>query len=157
MEDVLQALADSPAAVALRRPGAAYPLVNAAHIFSLALVVGSATTLDLRLLGFFRTYSLRAMGPPLARMAAVGVCFALGSGFLLFIVRPDEYVGNPAFRAKLVLVAAGIANASVARSLPDWSRALAGDDVAIALKLSALVSLLLWPAALIAGRWIAFV
>jgi hypothetical protein len=156
MEGVLQALSDSSMAAALRRPGAAYPLVNAAHIFSLALLVGSVTTLDLRLLGLFRAYSLRAMGPPLSRMAAVGVFCALVSGFLLFSVRPDEYASNPAFRTKLVLVALGIVNGLSVWLLPHWPRALASDNVPMALKLSALFSLLIWPAALVAGRWIAF-
>lgn len=156
MDGALQALSDSAIAEALRRPGVAYPLVNAGHIFSLALLVGSVTILDLRLLGLFRAYSLSVLGPPLSQAAAVGISAALVTGVLLFSVRPDEYVGNPAFLSKLVLVAAGVVNASMARALPHWARALADGEVPMALKLAALVSLLVWPAALIAGRWIAF-
>jgi hypothetical protein len=157
MEEALQALANSPIAEALRRPGVAYPLLNAGHIFSLALLVGSVTILDLRLLGLFRACPLRSFAPPLSLMAAVGVAAALASGVLLFSVRPDEYAGNPAFQAKLVLVGLGVVNALIARLLPQWSHALAVNEVPMTLKLSAAVSLLIWPAALIAGRWIAFV
>ena len=157
IEAALQALADWSVAAALRRPGAVYPLLNATHIFSIALIVGAATTLDLRLLGLFRAHPLGALGPPLSRMAAVGVLFALISGFLLFLVQPAAYASNSAFRIKLVLVAAGIANALIVRGLPHWPRALAGGEVSLALKLSALLSLLIWACALVAGRWIAFV
>ena len=76
---------------------------------------------------------------------------------LLFVAQPVEYAGNPAFRTKLVLASAGIANAVILRRLPHWPRALAGEEIAPALKLLALLSLLIWTGALVAGRWIAFV
>ena len=95
--DLLQALAESRLAVALRQPGMVYPLVNAAHIMSLGLVFGTIAVLDLRLLGLFGAYSVRELGPPLSLVSAFGVVLALVTGFLLFSVRPDAYARNAAF------------------------------------------------------------
>lgn len=156
MDELLQSLSDWRVAAALRQPGAAYPLLSAAHIFSIALLVGAITTLDLRLLGLFRSHAVGALGPPLSRVAAVGVVFALVSGFMLFVVRPAEYAGNAAFLTKLGLVTMGVVNALIVRRSPHWTRALAGEDVPLALKLPALLSLVIWIGALVAGRWIAF-
>ena len=154
--DILQALADSAPAVALRRPGPAYPLLNAAHIMSIGLVFGSAVVLDLRLLGVLRTPSVRDLGPLLSQAAAVGVCLALATGLFLFSVRPDAYARNPAFLLKLTLVALGIANAFALRMGRHWRQALDGGDVHLRVKTAAGVSLAIWAAAIIAGRWIAF-
>lgn len=156
MIECLQALSQWPFAVALRESSVAYPLANAAHILAIGLIVGTTVALDLRLLGLFRSYELRALGPPLARIAAAGVILAAITGFLLFIVQPVTYVRNEAFLIKLGLVGLGIANAAILHGLPHWRRALAGQGVARTLKLSALLSLLIWVAAVVAGRWIGF-
>ena len=156
MEALLQPLSDWSVAAALRQPGAAYPLLNAAHIFSIGLIIGAIVTLDLRLLGLFRAYAVSELGPPLSRVAALGVLLAVISGFFLFIVQPVTYAGNTAFLIKLALVALGISNGLILRLLPQWRRALAGGDAGLALKLSALLSLLIWASALVAGRWIGF-
>jgi hypothetical protein len=71
-------------------------------------------------------------------------------------VRPLAYVANPAFLLKLGLVALGIANALAVRLNPAWQRALADGGVAGSLRVQALVSLCIWVAAVLAGRWIAF-
>ena len=49
--DWLEAL---PLAAWLRRPTPAYPLVNAAHILGIGLILGAILPLDLRLMGVFR-------------------------------------------------------------------------------------------------------
>lgn len=156
IEALLQPLSEWSVAAALREPGAAYPLLNAAHIFSIGLIIGAIVTLDLRLLGLFQAYAVGALGPPLSRVAAIGITLAVISGFLLFVTQPVTYAGNPAFLIKLALVALGIANALILRFLPHWQRALAGGEVDIALKLPALFSLLIWVGALVSGRWIGF-
>lgn len=84
-------------AVALRQSPALYPLANAAHILGIGLLVGAIFTLDLRVLGAFRQAPLTVLGPPLVRMAAIGLGLALVTGFLIFTVRPAGYAANPAF------------------------------------------------------------
>ena len=144
-------------AVALRQSPALYPLANAAHILGIGLLIGAIATLDLRVLGAFRPAPLAVLAPPLVRMAASGLVLALVTGFLLFTVRPAAYAANPAFLAKLGLVAAGLLNVLVLRRGAGWRQALAGGAVGWPVRLAAALSLLVWTGAVLAGRWIAFV
>jgi hypothetical protein len=154
--DLLQALAAWPVAGFFRDSTIAYATLNAAHIFSIALLVGSIVTLDLRVLGFFRRFELSEMAPPLSRVAATGVLLAATTGFLLFSVRPLAYAQNPAFLIKISLVALGVGNAVLLRTKRDWRDAAAGDPVADSVRAAAFGSLLIWAAAVLAGRWIGF-
>jgi hypothetical protein len=154
--DLLQLLAEWPVAAALRRSTVLYPLVNAAHILGIGLLVGAICTLDLRILGLFRHAPMAVLAPPLVRVAASGTMLALFSGFLLFSVRPSAYAANPAFLVKLVLVAAGLLNILLLRLGRGWGRALAGEPAGAAVCIAAAASLMLWLGAILAGRWIAF-
>jgi hypothetical protein len=155
--EFLEALSGWPPAVALRGSLWLYPLVNAAHIFSIGLILGSIVTLDLRVLGLFRTAPLAALSPPLTRMAMTGVFLAALTGFLLFTVRPQAYAANPAFLIKLGLVALGILNALVFHTGKSWRMAVEAGTAPSSIKLAALFSVLIWAAAVLAGRWIGFV
>lgn len=153
----LQWLSQTPLAEALKRSGTLYLFVNAAHILSIGLIVGAILPLDLRLLGLFRGYPLSVLASYLSRSAAVGVLLAVTTGAVLFSVRPLEYAANPAFLTKLVLVGVGAANAMAIRWSRGWKVALHGGGVSPLLRLQAALSLLVWPAALVSGRWIGFV
>lgn len=145
-----------PLAAWLRRSTFAYPLVNAAHILGIGLILGAILPLDLRLMGAFRAAPLPALGPFLSRAAAVGVALALVTGLLLFLVKPADYLANPAFLAKLGLLALALANVALIHLGPGWRRATTERGVSRALRLSAVASMLLWLGALVAGRWIGF-
>lgn len=156
MLDLLSAVVDRWIAVAPDLVGPAYPFVSAAHILSLALLVGSIAVLDLRLLGAFRTTPAAGLAGPLVRVAGWGLAFALLTGLLLFSVQPGHYLANPAFLLKLALVTIGILNAWVLGRLTRRPRALQGEAFPVAIRVSAGVSLSVWVAAIVAGRWIAF-
>jgi hypothetical protein len=154
--EALSALSEWPVAEALRRHGTAYLLMNAAHILSFGALIGSILTLDLRILGLFGGVPLAALAPPLIRVAGWGLGLALVTGFMLFSVRPLSYVQNPAFLAKLALLVLGIANVAVVHFGRRWKAALSGSRIAGVLRGSALVSILIWAGAVVAGRWIGF-
>jgi len=154
--ELLEALGQFPLAAALRRSTTAYATLNAAHILSIGLVIGSIATLDLRLLGLFRSAPLSALAPPLTRVAAAGVLLAMTTGFLLFSVRPVAYANNPAFLIKISLVALGVANALILHRNWRWRAAHGGAPPHISVRLAALASLLIWAGAVLAGRWIGF-
>ncbi len=154
--EFLQALSDWPVAAAIRQSRVLYPLINAAHILSLGLVIGAIATLDLRLLGLFRNASLAELAPPLWRVAGVGVLFAVTTGFLLFSVRAPSYATNPAFILKLALVGFGLLNVAAVHANPHWRKALGGGRVHGSIRVSAALSLLTWTGAIFAGRWIGF-
>jgi hypothetical protein len=154
--EFLQALSEWPGAVMLRRFQVAYLLVNAAHIISIGLVVGAIVTLDLRILGLFRQHPIGTLGPPLSRVAAVGLALAILTGLLLFSVRPIAYVHNTAFLIKVGLVGLGIANALLLNHNRYWWLALSENAPQMRVQLSAFLSLVLWVGAVVAGRWIGF-
>ncbi|WP_376089792.1 DUF2214 domain-containing protein [Roseomonas sp. CCTCC AB2023176] len=156
-QDAWTALSEWVVPAALRRSSSLYAAVNAAHIIGIGLLLGAIATLDARLLGAFRRTPVAAIGPPLVRVAGTGLGVAIATGALLFSVRPAEYAANPAFLAKLALVALGLLNVAALRLGPGWRHALAGGDLTAAVRLGAAASLGIWIAAILAGRWIAFV
>lgn len=153
---MLEALAEWPVAVALRQSALAYPLVSAAHIASIGLLLGAIVTLDLRLLGVFRSHPVGHLAPPLVRVAAIGLVAAMATGLLLFTTRPVAYVQNPAFLAKLALVGLAIPNALALRLHPWWRLGDCQGEAPALVRAAALLSLLAWVAAVVAGRWIGF-
>lgn len=155
--ELLDALSQWPGAGLLRRSSLAYLFVNAAHILSFGLLIGAIVALDLRLLGLFGREPLAPLGRVLSRMAFAGACLAVLTGFVLFTVRPTEYVSNPAFIVKFALLVLALLNAALATSSMAWQMALHGASPSAVLRVSALFSLLLWPSVLVAGRWIGFV
>lgn len=140
----------------LRRSSTAYMLVNAAHVLGLGLTLGAILPLDLRLLGLFRSVPLAVIGPFLTRAAAVGLALALVTGVLLVSVRPVEYLANPAFRLKLVLLALALANVA-AQHGAGIRVAFAAGRASGRARLLAGASATLWLAVLVAGRAIGFV
>jgi hypothetical protein len=146
----------SPLAGALRAAFYVYPMVNAAHILGIALLVGSILPVDLRLLGFFRRIPLAGFLPVMTAFSALGLAIAVVTGVLLFTVQALDYVYNPAFLTKIALVAVGIVNAVALRFTGGWRAALAGGGITSGVRTSALLSLVLWPTALFSGRWIGY-
>ena len=155
--DLLGWIAGSPVAMAMKGSATLYMLVNAGHILSIGLIVGAILPLDLRLVGFFRNTPVAVIGPFLARAAATGVVLAIFTGLLLFSVRPSDYAGNPAFLVKIGLLVLGVINAALLHGGRGWREASSGGGISAPLRLQAAVSLVIWIAAVVAGRWIGFV
>lgn len=145
-----------PGAAWLRGNGDAYAAVNAAHILGLALLLGAALPMDLRLMGVFRNTPLPVIVPFLGRIAGAGLGLSVLTGLWLVSVNPVAYWANPAFRLKLVLLAGALALIAVQHLNPAFRAALAGAVPAPSVRLTAALSGVLWLAMLGAGRWIGF-
>ncbi|MRG57345.1 DUF2214 domain-containing protein [Phyllobacterium sp. SYP-B3895] len=152
--ELLQGLSEWPVAVLLRRYQIAYLIANAVHIISVGLLIGAIVTLDLRVLGLFKQYPVNMLAPPLIRVAATGVALAMLTGLILFSVRPVAYINNPAFLAKLALIALGLGNALLLSRSRTWRFE---KQVPGGARVAALISLTVWICAVIAGRWIGFI
>jgi hypothetical protein len=151
MMELLAALEHSGLARAIKGSFLIYPLINAAHILAIGVLVTSVSFLDLALLGLFR----QAMSDPvlsLLRSAALsGFAAAAASGLLLFSIRATQYAEMPIFVAKMLLIALSALNFAV------FSTLLARrGKVSIARKVSAALSILLWLSVLVCGRLIGF-
>jgi hypothetical protein len=140
-------------AKALRDSVWAYPLVNAAHILGVALLVGSIVPLDLRLLGFWRSLPLAPLWHVLTRAAAAGLALAATCGALLFITRATEYAASSLFLSKMVALGVGVANAILLlRASPEATATRAAKRVRVA----AAVSLAAWLTTLTLGRLVGY-
>ncbi|MFW7340913.1 DUF6644 family protein [Pollutimonas sp. H1-120] len=153
---LLQWLENLTPAVWLRHSEMAYLLVNAAHIASLGMLVGTIVSLDLLLLGIYRGPPLNQIAPFLSRMAATGLALAIATGLWLFSVKATEYAGNPAFLAKICLVILGAANALWLHASKYWREGLEFPRMPTPVRAHAAASLLIWLGAVVAGRWIGF-
>lgn len=139
------------------RGGWSYALVNVAHLAGLALLVGPIVLLDLRLLGFGKGFAPEAVSAALTPFAVAGLLLSAASGIALFAADATALVGNRLMQFKLLALALAVANAALfrfafARHLPHWDR-----RGRLSARASALLSILLWSAILVAGRLIAYV
>ena len=153
----LEWLGGLPHAALLRRSATLYLLVNAAHILGIGLLVGAILPLDLRLIGVLRSGPTSVLAPFLVRVAAAGLLLAMLTGLLLFSVRPGEYAGNPAFLAKMGLLALALGNVLLQHRSSGWRGMGQTGEAGASVRALAAVSFCLWIGVLVAGRWIGFV
>jgi hypothetical protein len=151
--DWIAALHDWPGAALMRRSGPAHAAVSAAHLLGIALTLGAALPMDLRLVGFFGRVPLAAIVPFLARIAAKGVMLAAVTGLALVSVNPADYLADPAFRAKLYLLSAAFFLIAARHANPAWAALPHGSRATPSLRVTAAASALIWLAILGAGRW----
>ncbi len=130
--------------------------MNAAHVLGIALLVGAILPLDLKLAGGWRHVPAADLLAVLRPCAMVGLLLAVATGAVLFTVNPAEYLSNPAFRLKILLLLAALANVILIERSLALRRVAAGEASPALLRLGAAVSAVLWIAVLIAGRWIGF-
>ncbi|MCE7027419.1 DUF2214 domain-containing protein [Jiella avicenniae] len=156
LEALLGAIAESSTAQALKASRILYPLVNAAHILAFATLYGSIVTLDLAVLTRARSDHLAPLARLVPVVAGAGLCVAIATGLILFSVQPFDYADNPAFRVKLLLVAVGLLHAGALHATHGFRAMKVTGAASAAVVLSAAVSLLIWTAAIVAGRFIAF-
>ena len=152
--EVLQTIEQFGAVRLLKASFLAYPVVNALHIASIGALLTCVVLLDLRLLGAFRSLPRAAFMGLFRRLALAAFIAAALTGLALFSVRASEYAATPVFLLKLGLIAAAMINFAVFSAL-----CRQGDDGPAAgpvLRVSALASMLLWPAILLCGRFIGF-
>lgn len=154
MDGLFAALQSLPPIEALRFSRWVYATVNAGHILGIALLVGGAVPLSLRLLGLWRGVDRAGVVRILAATAASGLALAVLTGFLLFATRAADYAGHPLFPFKIALVVIGTVSALHCHIRYGWDLA---DAPGAALRRAALISLLVWCVTLLMGRLIAFV
>ena len=152
-------LDETALAAAMREWTWLYPTVEIVHIIGIITLVGSAAMFDLRLLGVSRRLPVADLARHLLPWAHRGLAIQIASGFLLFLADPVELAGNPAFRAKLVLIVLAGCNVAafhggVFRSVTEWDRDVEPPRSA---KIAAALSLALWVGVVSAGRLIAYV
>jgi hypothetical protein len=134
-----------------------WPICEAFHFIGLALLLGTAGLFDLRLMGFLKGIPIAA-AMRMRPWAALGIVINLITGVMFFIGAPGQYIGNPAWWAKLAFLAVAILNI-VFFETRQGSRMLAlsgEEDTPLSFKIAGAVSIASWLAVLYFGRMLPF-
>lgn len=128
----------------------AYPALEVVHIVGIALLLGNLVLLELRVWGLGPELPVQ----PLARLALsvslLGFALVGASGLLMFAGQPAELLANRFFVIKMGLVLLAGMNAAGFHARGGLQRL---DRTA---RVQTVVSLGLWLAVIICGRWIAY-
>jgi hypothetical protein len=151
-------LETSGVAVAMRQWLWLYPTVEIVHILGFVVLVGAAFMFDLRLLGLSRGLPVSAMAEHLLRWSRLALLVVAPTGALMFMAHATEMLVNPAFRLKLLLIAAAFLNAALFhrwpfRAVGDWDTEMLAPWPA---RLAGGLSLLLWTGVIACGRLLAY-
>ena len=159
IERFLEWMGNTPWSVALLESYYVWPLLESSHVLLLALFVGTAIMMDLRLVGVaFTGVPASAFTRRLLPWTRVGFALMVITGVLLFYSNPLTYWHNLFFRIKCVLlVVAGLNvwffHSRIHRSIDSWDDHLRPPRAA---RVAGLVSLFVWTGVVFSGRLIAY-
>jgi hypothetical protein len=134
-----------------------WPISESLHFCSLALMVGTVGTFDLRLLGLGKGISPAALHYSI-RFGLAGFVVSAVTGSLFIFGQPDQYFYNNAFKVKVVCLLLLGLNVCAFYTL-EARQVLAlgpGDDAPRRAKVFAAISLTLLVAIMCAGRMLTF-
>ena len=132
-----------------------YPTILTLHTVGLALIVGAAFVINLRMLGVGRDVPLVQMRRAFGVFWA-GFAINFASGIVLFAADAVHKAAQPVFYAKLGLIVAAIAVTTRIRRVVFFRADALAMALPSAARRLAMVSLLLWAAAIVAGRLMAY-
>ena len=158
VQSMLETIQSSALADWMRLTNPAMQIVEAAHVLAAVMVFGTVLIVDLRLLGAadspraFSRISRETL--PLTWLA---FWVAVVTGALMFTTSAQTYFWNTAFQLKAIaLLAAGLNMAlfqfSTSRGLATWKLG----KPPRAARVAGLLSIVLWAAVVLLGRWIGF-
>ena len=154
MTDLLTSIEGSTLAVWTRESPSiwAYATILTLHTVGLAIVVGVNAVVDLRLLG----WAPRIPIPALRTLFPImwwGFAVNFASGLLLFMADATTKSGQAVFYVKLACITLALI---VARTVSNRMRQQHDTSVTATLRGLAVLSLVLWAGAIVAGRLMAY-
>lgn len=154
----IAAIEQIPLAVAMRQELWLYPAVEIAHISGFVVLVGSIAMFDLRLLGLSRSLPVVSLARHLLPWTLGALIVIVPTGLLMFITHASDFLVNPAFQLKLLLlmcagINAALFHAGVFRGVAQWNSGVATPRAA---KVHAAGSLALWFSVIGCGRLLAY-
>ncbi len=152
-------LYDTPFSTTMRESVWAEPIVETIHVLTLTVFLGFVLLLDLRLLDVtMRRKRVSEMFAQLNPWLFGGFAVMIVTGLLLFSADPVAFYGTIFFKLKMImLLLAGLNvllfSATIGRRLGEWDKAA---STPWEVKLTGIVSLVLWLSIVAAGRGIAY-
>jgi hypothetical protein len=158
-EQFLNWLQGTPIAIAIREHEILFPWIESFHVLAIVLVVGTISIVDLRLIGLAsRNRAVTILMREVLPYTWGAFVVAAITGSLLFSSNAPKYAHNFYFQAKMVLLVLAGCNMTVfhligTRDILGWG---AAGGTPVAAKTAGGVSLLVWIAVVVCGRWIGF-
>lgn len=154
----IAAIEQMPLAAAMRESLWLYPAVEIAHISGFVVLVGSIAMFDMRLLGASRALPVRGLARHLLPWSLGALIIIVPTGLMMFIAHASDFLSNPAFQLKMLLLMcagmnAAVFHAGVFRGVTQWDSGVATPGGA---KAHAAVSLTLWFSIIGCGRMLAY-
>jgi hypothetical protein len=152
-------LQDTAIATAIRENDVLFPWIETVHVIAIVLVVGSISIVDFRLIG------LASRDRPVGQLMRETLPLTWGAfavaaiaGSLLFSSKAVDYVHNPFFQGKMILLALAGVNMAVfhaftGRDAARWNEAA---KPPLEARIAGSTSLFLWITVVAFGRWIGF-
>jgi hypothetical protein len=159
LDEFVNWLEGTPIAVAIRENEVLFPWIESLHVLAIALVVGTISIVDLRLIGLAsRNRAVTVLMREVLPYTWIAFGVAVITGLLLFSSNAPKYAHNFYFQAKMaLLVLAGCNMAAFhrigTREIVHWD---AAGRTPVAAKTAGGISLLVWIAVVVCGRWIGF-
>ncbi|MGB1778884.1 MAG: DUF6644 family protein [Longimicrobiales bacterium] len=159
IRSLLDWLGNTPWSIALLESYYVWPLIESSHVVFLALFVGTAFMMDLRLVGLaFRGVPASSFIDRLLPWTRIGFAIMVMTGLLLFYSSPLRYYHNLFFRIKCVMLAIAGLNiwmfhSRIHTSIDLW------DDVWTpprAARIAGALSIVMWTGVVFSGRLIAY-
>jgi hypothetical protein len=128
------------------------------HFVGLALLIGTAGLLDLRLLGCMRRVSVAAV-MKFRGFAAAGLGLNLMTGTLFFVGAPNQYMFNPSWWAKVFFLIVAMINVAYFETRHGAAALTlgAGEDTPVGFKIAGAISIVAWSMVLYFGRMLPFI
>lgn len=135
-----------------------WPVMEMLHFIGLALLIGGAGLIDLRLMGFMKSVPVSAV-MQVRKWAVLGIVINVVTGTLFFIGAPGQYIDNSAWYYKLLFLAVAIVNILVfeTRQGKRMLALAAGQDTPASFKIAGAVSMGSWLMVLYFGRMLPFI
>jgi len=152
-------LYDTPSSATMRESVWAEPLFETIHVLTLTVFLGFVLLLDLRMLDLaMRRKRISAMFEHMNPWLFGGFAVMIVTGLLLFSADPVAFYSTIFFKLKMImLVLAGVNvlvfNKTLGRRMGEWDAAAA---TPVGVKVTGLLSLVLWVSIVAAGRGIAY-
>jgi len=128
----------------------AYPLLESLHVLGVALLVGNLVLLELRVWGRGAELPIEPLATLALGTSLCGFGLAGMTGLLMFASAPNELLANRVFTIKMGLLMLAGLNAA-------WFHARHSLQKLDAMaRLLTMLSLGLWVAVIMCGRWIAY-
>jgi hypothetical protein len=153
-------LSNTPPSLLIQTVSWIIPVVQSVHIMAITVVVGSVLMVDMKLLGVVgRGAPISATTRRFLPWIWVAIVVLLLTGSVLTVAEPRRELINNVFRLKMVLVVVACAitgafQLAVSRNAEAWGETPSNKWSARAL---AIVTLAVWIAIIMCGRWIAYV